>query len=200
MYPQAIKEIFSRIYQYEGLSRSDLEKLIAAHETVRVEKNTFLLEEGQIPNEYFILETGLVRAFVHDYKHDEITTNFSSPYNLVIEVASLFQRCPSSENIQALTDCMLWRMPFERFQELFHEIKSFSEWGRAWMSESLFRFKQRSVEMISLSATDRYLKLLRENPQVIQLAPLKYIATYLGITDSSLSRIRKELAKAGEIN
>ncbi|MDO5524244.1 MAG: cyclic nucleotide-binding protein, partial [Bacteroidia bacterium] len=61
------------------------------------------------------------------------------------------------------------------------------------MAGELFRFKQRSIEMIAESATERYLKLIKEKPQVIRQAPLKYIATYLGVTDTSLSRIRKEI-------
>jgi len=61
------------------------------------------------------------------------------------------------------------------------------------MSQELFTFKQRSVEMFTLSATKRYLNLLQQKQQVIQLAPLKQIASYLGVTDTSLSRIRKEL-------
>lgn len=87
-----------------------------------------------------------------------------------------------------------WQIDFESFQNLFHSIKNFSEWGRAWMAHKLFEFKQRSVEMITDSATDRYLKLIQDKPSVIQYAPLKNIATYLGITDSSLSRIRREIS------
>jgi DNA-binding MarR family transcriptional regulator len=63
------------------------------------------------------------------------------------------------------------------------------------MSEQLFVSKIRSVEMITENASHRYLKLIKEKPQVIRQAPLKQIASYLGITDTSLSRIRKELSK-----
>ncbi len=61
-----------------------------------------------------------------------------------------------------------------------------SEWGRAWMSEQLFESKHRAVEMITENATTRYLKLIKEKPQVIRQAPLKQIASYLGVTDTSL--------------
>ena len=62
------------------------------------------------------------------------------------------------------------------------------------MTGRLFHFKQRSVEMVTVSAKERYLKLIKEKPQVIQQSPLKYIASYLGITDTSFSRIRKEIS------
>jgi len=61
------------------------------------------------------------------------------------------------------------------------------------MSQQLFIYKQRSIEMFTLSATKRYLNLLQQKPQVVQFAPLKQIASYLGVTDTSLSRIRKEI-------
>ena len=112
---------------------------------------------------------------------------------IIIEVSSIFQRIPTQENIVCITDCECWKFDFETFQELFHKIPNLREWGRAWMSHQLFVYKQRSVEMFTLSATKRYLNLLEQKPHVIQFAPLKQIASYLGVTDTSLSRIRKEL-------
>ncbi|MDO5106255.1 MAG: cyclic nucleotide-binding protein, partial [Capnocytophaga sp.] len=73
-------------------------------------------------------------------------------------------------------------------------IAGFSEWGRLFMTEKLFQTQRRSLEMITLPAKDRYLQFLKEKPQVLQNVALKHIATYLGITDTSLSRIRKEIS------
>jgi len=62
-----------------------------------------------------------------------------------------------------------------------------------WMTGKLFHSKQRSLEMITTSAKNRYQNLLKEKPQIVLHSPLKYIASYLGITDTSFSRIRKEI-------
>lgn len=67
------------------------------------------------------------------------------------------------------------------------------EWGRAWMSEQLFISKQRSINILTKSATDIYLALMYEKPQIIKHVSLKHIASWLGITDISLSRIRKNI-------
>ena len=186
-------EALRHVYRYPGFTESELSKLFAAHEKVSFEKGKLFLKEGRIPNEYFILESGLARSYVIDYDGNDITTNFFTPNQVVIEVSSLFQRIKSKENIEAIMDCECWKIDFNTFQELYHSIKSFNEWGRAWMSGKLFELKQRSVEMITENATDRYLKLMNERPAIFQYAPLKCIATYLGITDTSLSRIRKEI-------
>ena len=171
-----------------------MKTIVEAHERVVVPKSTFLLEEGQIANEYFIIENGLARSFVHDFDSNDITTNFFTTSEIVIEVSSLFQRMPTQENIHSLTDCVCWKIDYDTFQQLFHSIEGFREWGRSWMANSLFEFKKRSVAMISDSATVRYQCLISEKSEVLKYAPLKYIASYLGITDSSLSRIRKDIA------
>ncbi len=189
------KTLLKNIYNHPGLNNSDLDQILDAHKKVIYGKGDFLLVEGQIANEYLILEKGLIRSFVHDFNGNDITINFSTENEVVIEVSSLFQRIPTQENMQVLTDCICWKIDFDTFQQLYHSIANFNEWGRAWMAQSLFECKQRSVSIIADSATERYRRLLKEKPAVIQNAPLKFIASYLGITDTSLSRIRKETAK-----
>jgi CRP-like cAMP-binding protein len=103
-----------------------------------------------------------VRSFVYDIDSNDITINFFTESDIVIEASSLFQRIPSIENIQAETDCSVWKISYDDFQELFHSIPALTEWGRAWMSYQLFYLKNRSVEMITKSATERYLDLIRK--------------------------------------
>lgn len=181
------------IYQHPELNSHEVETICEAHEKVHFKKGDYLLREGQTANEYFCLENGLIRSFAVSIEGKEVTTGFFSPDEIVIEVASLFLRIPAKENIRALSDCVCWRISLENFQQLFDSIHGFSEWGRTWMSEELFKLKERSISMITDSATDRYLALQKEHPEIIMQAPLKYIASYLGITDTSLSRIRKEM-------
>lgn len=180
-------------YDFPFFLDEELEEIFQAHEKVVFQKGDFILEEGKIANEYYILEKGLVRSFVNDFNGNDVTTHFFVENEIIIEVSSLFQRIPTLENIACITDCECWRFNFETFQELYFKIPNLSEWGRAWMSQQLFAYKQRSVEIFTLSATKRYLNLLEQKPQVVQFTPLKQIASYLGVTDTSLSRIRKEL-------
>lgn len=184
-----------KLYQHPLLSEEDCERIIEHHNRLNFKKGEFLLEVGLMADAYYIVESGLVRSFVHNYDNNDITTGFFTKNTLVIDASSLFQHIPAQENIQALTDVVCWKINFEDFQRLFHSIEGFREWGRAWMAESLFELKKRSVSMITDSATTRYLDLLRHQPDIVKNAPLKHIASYLGITDSSLSRIRKETAQ-----
>ncbi|AZA59402.1 Crp/Fnr family transcriptional regulator [Chryseobacterium shandongense] len=180
-------------YDFPFFLPEELQEIFNAHEKISFQKGDLILQEGKTANEYYILEKGLARSFVTDFNGNDVTTNFFVENEIIIEVSSLFHRIPTQENIVCITDCECWKFDFETFQELFHKIPNLREWGRAWMSQQLFIGKRRSVEMFTLSATKRYLNLLEQKPFVIQFAPLKQIASYLGITDTSLSRIRKEL-------
>ena len=186
-------KIFDVYSDFPFFFEEELSEICLAHEKIIFQKGDFILEDGKTANEYYILEKGLARSFVNDFNGNDVTTHFFVEKEVVIDVSSLFQRIPTQENIVCITDCECWKLDFEVFQELFHRIPNLREWGSAWMSQELFRYKQRSVEMFTLSATKRYLNLLQEKHQVVQYAPLKQIASYLGVTDTSLSRIRKEL-------
>lgn len=189
------RDLLYEVYQHPLLHTRDVDQLMAAHRPVIFEKGDFILKIGELADAYYILESGVVRSYVFDFDQNDITTDFISKNELIIEASSLFQRLPSKENFQALTPCECLKVDFEDFQRLFHSIEGFREWGRAWMAESLFQLKKRSLSMITESATQRYLYLLRHQPEILKHAPLKVIASYLGITDTSLSRIRKETAR-----
>lgn len=189
-----MRDIFKSVYQHPLLSHTDLQLITARHHREEVEKGNTILKKGRIADEYYLLESGLIRSYVHDYEENEITTDFFVENEIIIVPTSLFQRIPSQETIVAVTDSTMWKISFNDFQELFHSIPGFTEWGRLWFTHQLFATKQRSLEMITETATNRYLKLMQEKPQIMQHVPLKQIASYLGITDTSLSRIRKEIA------
>ncbi|HEX8313728.1 MAG TPA: Crp/Fnr family transcriptional regulator [Flavisolibacter sp.] len=190
------KAILFSFFQKHGLlATSVIEEALPCFEEKELYKHSFLLREGSVSNEYMILETGFLRAFTHDTEGADVTTNFYGPGGLVLEPASFFHRTPSRENIQALTDSRGWVITFEKLNMLFHAHPAFREFGRSVLVKGFAALKERMLFMINEKAEQRYLLLLQNNPDIFQQAPLKHIATYLGITDTSLSRIRKEVAK-----
>lgn len=169
---------------------------IANHfESKLILKNQKILEEGTISDEYLFLEKGFIRSFAHDTEGNEVTTNFYSPGDVIFEVASFFNRTKSKENIQALTDCAGWYITYEQLNNLFHTLPEFREFGRSILVKGFSELKTRMLSMITETAEERYISLLKTNPEIFQQASLKNIASFLGITDTSLSRIRKELSK-----
>jgi CRP-like cAMP-binding protein len=175
-----------------------VEEVADYFQPLQLKKGKFLLQSGQICNQFVFLESGFIRSFTLNLDGNEVTTNFYKPNQLAWEVASYFQRTPSEENFQALTDCVCWYSTFEELQTIFHTIPEFREFGRATLVKGYIDFKQRSLSMINQTAEQRYRTLLRTKPEIFQIAPLKQIASFLGITDTSLSRIRKKMMENGE--
>ncbi|UOQ99927.1 Crp/Fnr family transcriptional regulator [Hymenobacter sp. 5317J-9] len=155
-----------------------------------IARHEFLLREGQVSDAYFFLEHGLFRAFANDPAGNEVTTAFYPSGHTVLEVSSFFTRSPSQENIQALTDCAGWVINFAQLNALFHARPEFREFGRAVLVQGFAALKSRMLSMITTSAAERYEQMLKHSPEVLQYAPVKHIASYLGVTDTSLSRIR----------
>src|SRR5436305_41387 len=100
-------------------------------EIVYFKKDDLILKQGKVCDQYIFLESGFVRAFTFDTNNTEVTTNFYIPQSIVFEVASFFKRASSQENIQALTDCIGWKINFQKLNYLFHEVQGFREFGRA---------------------------------------------------------------------
>jgi len=163
-------------------------------EPVSLHKNDFILKDGSICNDYFFLEQGFMRAYTFDTEGNEVTTNFYGRNSIVFEVASYIKRTPSRENIQALTDCFGWKGNYINLQSLFHVSPEFRGFARVILVNSFIDLKERTLSMINLTAEKRYEALLESRREIIQNVSIKHIASYLGITDTSLSRIRKEIA------
>ncbi len=156
-------------------------------------KDAFVLREGQLSDTYLFLEQGWMRGFALAPSGDEVTTGIFRPGQVVFEASSFFQRQPSMENIQALTPCQAWGISFAQLNHLFHALPEFREFGRSRLVMGFASLKARMLSMVTQTAEQRYLSLLQHHPEIFQNVPLKQIASYLGVTDSSLSRIRREL-------
>jgi hypothetical protein len=121
-----------------------------------------------------LLDTGLVRAFVVDAQGQEATTGFYSRGQVAVDASSFLIGCPAQQQLNAL----------------FHARPKFREFGRAVLVPTLATLQERMLNQIRETAHTHYEKLLATSPEVFHHAPLKYIASYLGVIDSSLSRIR----------
>jgi CRP-like cAMP-binding protein len=177
------------------VSQQAAEQIAAVFSYRELRKNEFFIKEGRVCDEYLFLEKGFIRAFAHDTGGNDVTTHFYSAGQVVFEVFSFFNRTISKENFQALTDCEGWVITYEQLNYLFHSMLEFREFGRSILVKGFSSLKARMLSMITETAEQRYHGLLNNNPEIFEQAALKHIASYLGITDSSLSRIRKEYAR-----
>lgn len=186
-----------QFFQSTGLMSAAQAADIAAGFTARqLARHEVLLRAGTISDEYFFLDVGIVRAFALDADGNEVTTGLYAAGQVALEVSSFFNRTPSPETLQALTDCRGWCISYQQLNALFHARPEFREFGRSLLVRELMRLKTRLLGLAVDSAAVRYGALLQAHPELLQQVPLKYVASYLGVTDSSLSRIRAAAAKS----
>jgi CRP-like cAMP-binding protein len=177
------------------VSQKTAEEIAAIFFPKEIKRHGFLFKEGRVCNEYFFLDDGFIRAFAYDTDGNDVTTGFYSANQVVFEVSSFFNRIVSKENYQAIVDCKGWSITYDQLNHLFHSMHEFRDFGRSILVKGFSSLKTRMLSMITETAEQRYDALLKTNPEIFQHAALKHIASYLGITDTSLSRIRKEYAK-----
>lgn len=159
-------------------------------------KGEALLSAGEVSDKYIVLTSGWLRSYTLDTEGEEVTTAFSGPGDVAFDVDSFFMRTPSTEHIIALVDGTGHVLDFAELNGLFHAFPEFREMGRAILVKGFVALKQRMLTMINLTAEERYARLQRTRPELFQYAQVKHIASFLGVTDTSLSRIRKEFVRS----
>ena len=184
----------SQIFSSNGITKEELKIILPKYKKVTISKNDYLLNQGTVEKKYWFVESGFIRSYIIDTEGNDITFNLYASGDVVIDYPSFFFLLTTRENIQALTDCVCWEIDFASFQELFNSISNYREQQRGLLVGSYFALKEHSISLIADQAKERYLKLLKSKPHIVQNVSLKHIATFLGITDTSLSRIRKEIA------
>ncbi len=156
-------------------------------------KETILIQEGKTSKHSYFLESGIIRCYIIDLKGNEVTTRFFSAPDFLNDYLSFFEQKPSEENYELLTDCTLYSISYDNVQHCFHTIPEFREWGRMLLTLNYTFINQKMISLYKETAQERYLNLEKKNPEIIEKVPLHIIASYLGITKFSLSRIRKEI-------
>lgn len=164
-------------------------------EPVTIAKNEVILSKGQIENYVSIIETGVIR-FVIPKEEADIDTTFGFGFNghFFSAYDSFIRKTPSEYQIEALVETKIWRISHHDLNELFDQTSEGNSIGRQ-IAEQFFIGKQkRELSLLIQSAEERYYSLFKHQPQLIKEIPLKYIASYIGITPQALSRIRSRIS------
>ena len=160
----------------------------------KVKKRTKLLEVGAVENNISFIDKGIVRFFIPKEEEDKETTfGFCFNNEFVSAYDSFLTQSPSLYELETLTDVEMWSMSYEDLQEVYKKTSIGNTLGRL-SSERLYLIKsKREQSLLNETAEERYLKLFDERPKLIKEIPLKYIASYIGVTAQALSRIRKRI-------
>jgi len=184
-----IDQILDKIYPLNEASKLTLKKCVAK---VRHPKGYILLRADNIETSIYFIKQGIVRAYAKT-ADNEITFWFGKEGDTIISMKSYVENRKGYEDVELLEDCELYELKTKNLQKLFDEDIHIANWGRKFAEQELIKTEERLIFRQSRTATERYKELLSDNPDLIQRVQLGYIASYLGITQVSLSRIRAEI-------
>lgn len=158
----------------------------------KINKNSTVIKIGEIESRLSFISEGIVRLYIPK-EQSELTFGFIFENEFVTAYDSLITQTPSYYQIETLTNTTLWRISIKDLQEVYKRTENGNLIGRR-MAENMFLIKsKREISLLNKTAEERYLDLFSERPKLLKQIPLKYIASYIGVTPQALSRIRKRI-------
>lgn len=183
------------ILERSTVTAEDLLKIEAVCQFKKLRKRQYLLQEGDVWKYNAFIVKGCVRTFSVDEKGNEHILNFAIENWWTGDRESLLSGEPSAYNIEALEDTEVILIIKETFDQLCKEIPAFNDMINNILQRSFNASQKRIHTFLSLSAEEKYLQFLEKYPQLIMRVPQGMIASYLGITAETLSRVRKQASK-----
>ena len=193
------QEKFSKLKTHfaetDNFSDEEFEKLISFFTVTTLKKKEFINKQGNLCPHLAFVNSGCLRAFHTDDKGDEFTMYFAFLNWWVGDKTSFYSGTPSRFSVQALEDSEIFYADKIKWEKALDEIPTFEKWYRVKTRKSYEATQQKIIDTQIESAEVKYLKLLKNAPEIVQRIPQHYIASYLGIKPQSLSRIRKNIFK-----
>lgn len=185
--------LFSYVEEIIRLPETDKARIRQFFKPVFVPRDTIIEPAGQVPQYHNFIVSGYMRNFHLDADNNEITTDLNDGSRFFTSYFHFMNRTVSGENLHCITDCELLRINRDDVDRGAEHSVTQKDYTIKILQKHLQEDKQRITDMATLTAEDRYRKFLREKPTIIQHVPLAYVASYLGITQRHLSRLRKEI-------
>ena len=159
---------------------------------VEFQKGSVIINMNERCENLYFIERGLLRGYYFD-EGKEITNWFAEESEFATSFYSFIANKPSSEIIQALEDCELIELSHSSLQKLYTKFQETERIGRIITENYYIKLEERILSLQFKTAKERYQKLFTSRPSLLQRASLGQIASYLGITQETLSRIRAEI-------
>lgn len=187
-----MSEILKTYFQQNGFSGDNLQIVLSAFDLRQFKKGEFLVEDGKIARHIAFIKTGIFQYFSF-VNGEERTTYVSVPATFAASLLSFIRQIPALESIRAVTAGSAWVIGREDLQHLVTAVAGFKDYYIKLLEGALCGIDETRHDLIVLTAEQRYEKLLRQEPQLLQQIPLQYLSSMLGVTPRHLSRIRKNI-------
>lgn len=187
-----MEEMIQCILQFGSLNRQQLEQIAGKGELIKLKRDDCFSAAGKVPKQVGFVVEGVIRGYYYDNSGEEITRCFIGENSLVCDYVHFEANTASSEYLQAITDCTLVVFSKQHWEQLSAIVAGWDAIKNKMVQLCMYQ-KSRKGPVISQDATTRYLEFMENYPSLINRIALSYIASYLGVTQQSLSRIRKNI-------
>ncbi|BDD05268.1 Crp/Fnr family transcriptional regulator [Aureibacter tunicatorum] len=178
-----------------SIDNQSLSNILSEFEIIELNKGDFFLNSGSISKKMAFIESGFLRMYnIADGK--EVTFWIGSSGKFITSLSSFVFQTVNFWNIQAVTDCKLYVINREKHFELCTKEPKWLEFDNKLLAYSFALLEKSMFAQLHTTANERFLALMKEEPELFQNVPLQYIASMLGITPESLSRLRKNLHRS----
>ena len=188
-----MKEFIEYILQFGNLNSQQINLIKEKVTVLELRKDSYFSEAGKIPKQVAFVTEGVFRGYYYNNKGEEITRCFIQENSIMCDYINFEANAISTDYLEACTDSRLIVFSRQSWEELSQIIVGW-EVIKSKMVQICMYQKSRQNPVISQDATTRYLEFIKNHPSLINRIPLTYISSYLGVTQQSLSRIRKNIS------
>lgn len=179
---------------FEMLDKEDIDMALTVGHKRQVKKGEVLVNEGSYCREAGLVLSGFFRSFYIDNQGEEVTYCFTFAGEFATAYASFISGEKSAETLQAMSDGEIFLVSREHIHAFERKSTNWLKLTKALAEQEYMRMEKRLISLLNNNAQERYLHLLYHHPEYLQLIPLHQLASYLGVTQRHLSRIRKQIA------
>lgn len=190
-----MKELIDILLTFNELNKQQIELIKQKVKIEKVSKTDYFSQAGNTLNRIAIVKKGILRVCYYNKNGEEVTRYFIDEGNLGTDINSYNNRIPSSEYVQAIIDTELYIFTRQAMDELSNTIVVWPILINQLINKALIEKVNRISPMLAEDAKTRYIEFHDRFPSLVNRIPLNYLASYIGVTKHSLSRIRKEIAK-----
>jgi CRP-like cAMP-binding protein len=185
-------ELRQYLRSYTGVSNEDMETLVSYFHYTTLEKGDYFLKAGRVCDKLSFHKSGLIRAYA-SYEEKEVTQWISSKGYFLADLSGIVFDQPSRFNLCALTHSELYTISKKDYLNLANVIPAWPVLERALITRCFGFMETRIFALLSMTAEEQYKYLLDQNPELFTQVPLKYLASMMGMTPESLSRVRNKM-------
>jgi len=182
-------EQLRNIAVFSSLNEESLRELSNCMECVQYPKGSTIIRADKVEPYFYVLQSGIARAY-SDGENQQITFWFGQSGDVLFSFNSYINNRPGYENIELLANSVLIKIKLADLLWLYQQNLEIANWGRKIAEHELIATERRLIDRAFKGAAERYRDFTEQSPELIKKVALKHIASYLGVTQVTLSRIR----------